>query len=87
MNILVQITRFSNLQITSGQTIVVKVQVINIAKEHQLIKIGLSEINHLCYGLLNVYKKNENCFSGFWFDCAVWMGFQSKNWRNLDNYC
>lgn len=34
--------------------IVLSVQIIKIAKEHQLVKIDLSEINNIRYGLLNV---------------------------------
>ena len=34
--------------------LVLTIQVILIAKEHQLVKIDLSEINHIRYGLLNV---------------------------------
>ncbi|MDX2429389.1 MAG: hypothetical protein QNK35_00555, partial [Bacteroides sp.] len=34
--------------------IVLTIQVIHKAKEHQKVKIDLSEINHIRYGLLNV---------------------------------
>ncbi|GAG64394.1 unnamed protein product, partial [marine sediment metagenome] len=40
-------------------TIFLTVQIISLSKENQLLKIDLSEINHVRYGLLNVDEWSE----------------------------